>query len=79
MKLTAADDGSGRRHLHRLDLDRRKLPRMVSIPGTSLSLLNTIIYVACTLTLFNIGFAMVLAITTFDMPEQTAGFFRTNT
>jgi inositol-phosphate transport system permease protein len=50
--------------------------RMVSIPSTSLSLLNTIIYVACTLTLFNIGFAMVLAITTFYMPEQTAGFFR---
>jgi inositol-phosphate transport system permease protein len=50
--------------------------RMVSIPSTSRSLLNTIIYVACTLTLFNIGFAMVLAITTFYMPERTAGFFR---
>ena len=50
--------------------------RMVSIPSTSLSLLNTIIYVACTLILFNIGFAMVLAITTFYMPERTAGFFR---
>ena len=50
--------------------------RMASIPSTRRNLLNTIIYVACTLTLFNIGFAMVLAITTFYMPERTAGFFR---
>jgi inositol-phosphate transport system permease protein len=50
--------------------------RMVSIPSTSRNLLNTIIYVACTLTLFNIGFAMVLAITTFYMLRQIAGFFR---
>ena len=50
--------------------------RMASIPSTSRSLRNTIIYVACTLTLFNVGFAMVLAITTFYMPERTAGFFR---
>ena len=50
--------------------------RMASIPSTSRSMLNTIVYVACTLTLFNIGFAMVLAITTFYMPERTAGFFR---
>lgn len=50
--------------------------RMVSIPGTQRSLLNTLIYVAFTLTLFNIGFAMVLAITTFYMPTQAAGFFR---
>ena len=50
--------------------------RMASIPSTRSSLLNTLVYVACTLTLFNIGFAMVLAITTFYMPERTAGFFR---
>jgi inositol-phosphate transport system permease protein len=50
--------------------------RMALIPSTRRNLLNTIIYVACTLTLFNIGFAMVLAITTFYMPERTAGFFR---
>ena len=48
--------------------------RMASIPSTSRSLRNTIIYVACTLTLFNVGFAMVLAITTFYMPERTAEF-----
>ena len=50
--------------------------RMASIPSTRTSLLNTLVYVACTLTLFNIGFAMVLAITTFYMPERAAGFFR---
>jgi inositol-phosphate transport system permease protein len=50
--------------------------RMVSIPSTGRGLLNTIIYVACTLTLFNIGYAMVLAIATFYMPERIAGFFR---
>jgi inositol-phosphate transport system permease protein len=50
--------------------------RMVSIPSTSQNLFNTIIYVAFTLTLFNIGFAMVLAITTYYMPAGPAGFFR---
>jgi inositol-phosphate transport system permease protein len=50
--------------------------RMASIPSTRNNLLNTLVYVACTLTLFNIGFAMVLAITTFYMPERTAGYFR---
>ena len=50
--------------------------RMVTIPGTRRSLVNTITYVAFTLTLFNIGFAMVLAITTFYLPNRLAGFFR---
>lgn len=50
--------------------------RMASIPGTGRSLTNTIVYVACTLTLFNIGFAIVLAITTFYMPALPAGIFR---
>ncbi len=50
--------------------------RMASIPGTQRSLVNTMVYVAFTLTLFNIGFAMVLAITTFYMPSRAAGFFR---
>lgn len=50
--------------------------RMASIPGTMRSLLNTIVYVTFTLTLFNIGFAMVLAIATFYMPGRPASVFR---
>lgn len=50
--------------------------RMLSTPDTVRNLVNTVLYVAFTLTLFNVGFAMILAITTFYMPERPAGFFR---
>nr|WP_319513302.1 sugar ABC transporter permease [uncultured Cohaesibacter sp.] len=49
---------------------------MISKPGTSFIVLNTIFYVATTLVLFNIGFALFLAITTFYLPEGQATFFR---
>ena len=50
--------------------------RMASLPSTVSTLLNTATYVAFTLSFFNIGFAMLLAITTFYLPERGAGFFR---
>jgi inositol-phosphate transport system permease protein len=50
--------------------------RMVSSPDTLRFLTNTVVYVACTLVLFNTGFAMLLAIATHYIPEGTAGIFR---
>ena len=48
---------------------------MVILPETKQILFNTIIYVTFTLLLFNVGFALVLAIATFYLPDQ-AGIFR---
>ena len=50
--------------------------RMVSLPDTRRTFLNTIFYVFATLILFNTGFALVLSISTHYMPEKPAGFFR---
>nr|WP_246249318.1 sugar ABC transporter permease [Chelativorans alearense] len=50
--------------------------RLASSPQTTRVLLNTVFFVALTLTLFNTGFAMVLAITTHYIPERPAGIFR---
>ncbi|HHY51040.1 MAG TPA: sugar ABC transporter permease [Alphaproteobacteria bacterium] len=50
--------------------------RMFSSPDTLRILLNTALYVALVLLLFNTTFAMVLAIATHYMPEGPAGFFR---
>ena len=37
---------------------------------------TTLIYVLCTLALFNIGYALVLALVTTALPERTGAFFR---
>ena len=50
--------------------------RMVSLPDTRTTLINTLFYVFVTLILFNTGFALVLAISTHYMESGTAGFFR---
>ena len=50
--------------------------RMFSLPDTRRTFLNTIIYVFATLTIFNTGFALVLAIVTHYMPDRPAGIFR---
>ncbi len=44
--------------------------RVVSVMGT------TLIYVLCTLAFFNIGYALLLALTTTALPERTGAFFR---
>ena len=50
--------------------------RMVSSEDTATVLVNTIIYVFFTLILFNIGFALVLAIATFYLPIAQATVIR---
>ena len=50
--------------------------RMLLLPETKQILLNTGFYVASTLLLFNIGFALVLAVTTFYLPKGQAALFR---
>ncbi|WP_341313701.1 ABC transporter permease subunit [Paraburkholderia sp. IMGN_8] len=50
--------------------------RMVSSPGTWKVLGNTLFYVFGTLSLFNIGFALVLALATHYMPARLAGGLR---
>ncbi len=50
--------------------------RLLTTPSQFRVLTNTLMYVFCTLTLFNAGFALVLAVTTFYLPTQQANFFR---
>jgi len=50
--------------------------RMISLPDTKTTLINTLFYVFVTLILFNTGFALVLAISTHYMDAGPAGFFR---
>jgi inositol-phosphate transport system permease protein len=44
--------------------------RLVSIMGT------TLVYVLCTLAIFNVTYGLVLALLTAALPERTGGFFR---
>ncbi|MCS6778784.1 MAG: sugar ABC transporter permease [Geminicoccaceae bacterium] len=39
-------------------------------------LTNTLVYVVCTLTLFNVGYALLLALTTTALPDRAGAFFR---
>ncbi|WEX08207.1 sugar ABC transporter permease [Chelativorans sp. AA-79] len=50
--------------------------RLATSPKTVQVLFNTLFFVAVTLTLFNTGFAMLIAIATFYIPERPAGIFR---
>src|SRR5262249_33730848 len=45
-------------------------------PDMAQVLRNTAFYVAVTLTLFNVGYALLLAVTTHYMPSNTASVFR---
>ena len=49
--------------------------RMISLPDTKKTLINTLFYVFTTLILFNTVFALVLAISTHYMDPIPAGFF----
>lgn len=51
--------------------------RMVQSPENARVLANTLVYVFATLVLFNTGFALVLAVTTFYLPPLPASVFRT--
>ena len=50
--------------------------RIFATPDQLQILINTFMYVFLTLILFNAGFAMVLAVTTFYLPDRQAAFFR---
>lgn len=50
---------------------------MIRSRDTLFILANTFIYVVFTLVLFNTGFALILALTTFYLPSRWAAFFRT--
>ncbi len=50
--------------------------RMIALPDTQRTLINTFIYVFATLAIFNTGFALVLSIATHYMPARPAGIFR---
>ena len=50
--------------------------RIFATPDQLQVLINTFLYVFVTLILFNAGFAMVLAVTTFYLPDKQAAFFR---
>ncbi|WP_313958385.1 carbohydrate ABC transporter permease [Chelativorans salis] len=50
--------------------------RLATSRDTTRVFFNTLFFVAMTLTLFNVGYAMLLAITTHYIPERPAGIFR---
>ena len=50
--------------------------RMFELADTKKTLINTLFYVFTTLILFNVGFALVLAISTHYMESVPAGIFR---
>lgn len=50
--------------------------RMLSSAESFYRLLRTMLYVGATVALFNVGFALVLAITTFFLPSRTAAAVR---
>nr|WP_316860735.1 sugar ABC transporter permease [uncultured Cohaesibacter sp.] len=50
--------------------------KLISKPGTQQILFNTLFYVVVTLILFNVGYALILAVTTFYLPAGQAAIFR---
>ncbi|KPP83877.1 MAG: ABC-type inositol-phosphate uptake system permease component InoF [Rhodobacteraceae bacterium HLUCCA08] len=54
----------------------RNFELLLSLPSTARYAINTLIYVALTLVIFNVGLGLFLAISTFYLPERTAATFR---
>ncbi len=54
----------------------RNFELLLSLPSTARYALNTLIYVALTLVLFNVGLGLLLAIATFYLPKPSAAVFR---
>lgn len=54
----------------------RNFELLVSLPSTGRYALNTLMYVAITLVVFNVGLGLFLAITTFYLPERASATFR---
>ncbi|MEL6169937.1 MAG: sugar ABC transporter permease [Pseudomonadota bacterium] len=55
----------------------RNFELLTALPSTARFAMNTVMYVAMTLILFNVGLGMFLAITTFYLPERLSSTFRT--
>lgn len=55
----------------------RNFELLVSLPSTARYALNTLMYVALTLVIFNVGLGLFLAISTFYLPERSSSLFRT--
>ncbi len=55
----------------------RNYQLLYSLPSTWRTAVNTVLYVAATLLLFNVGLGLFLAISTFYLPERMATTFRT--
>lgn len=54
----------------------RNFELLLSLPSTARYALSTLIYVALTLVLFNVGLGLFLAIATFYLPKPSAAVFR---
>lgn len=54
----------------------RNYQLLFSLPSTARYALNTLMYVALTLGIFNVGLGLFLAISTFYLPERTSATFR---
>jgi len=55
----------------------RNFQLLFTLPSTWRTALNTVLYVAATLILFNVGLGLFLAVSTFYLPERMAATFRT--
>jgi inositol-phosphate transport system permease protein len=54
----------------------RNFELLVSLPSTARYAINTLMYVALTLVIFNVGLGLFLAVSTFYLPERTSATFR---
>jgi inositol-phosphate transport system permease protein len=54
----------------------RNFELLVSLPSTARYAINTVMYVALTLVIFNVGLGLFLAVSTFYLPERTSATFR---
>ena len=54
----------------------RNFELLVSLPSTARYAVNTLMYVALTLVIFNVGLGLFLAVSTFYLPERTSATFR---
>jgi len=74
ISLTNLSVATGLSHYQWVGLDNYS--QIAHSPWLSLIFRNTVIYVVCTLILFNVGLALVLALLTAHLSERAAGVFR---
>ncbi|MFO7274964.1 MAG: sugar ABC transporter permease [Bacillota bacterium] len=74
LSLTDVSVATGLRDFRWVGLENYR--RILTDPVAGLVLRNTLLYVGATLTLFNVGLALVLALATAFLPQRWGGFFR---